>query len=205
MCEVVHTCWPPKQNSVVDASTGFRCAVLKREESMASLFASWVPGYAAVAEWMGPALNFPARDARDNNPPVPDPVPQFSDVNGWRRAWGAFFTLPANGENWIHIPIPTPVLVEDKRATLGRVMALFRIDGGHLQRVLVFDGPNPILDRGGLDIGGDHAGGLDNSNTFDVNHDGIQWGVGFSLNFKSDGGLADLYIASAGGDFFHNI
>jgi Family of unknown function (DUF6623) len=169
---------------------------------MARLFASWVPGYAAVAEWMGnPPLQF-VHDARDNGS---DPIPAFSDVNGWRRAWGAFFTLKANAENWIHIPIPTPVLVEDKRATLGRVMALFRIDGGFLRHVLVFDGPNRILDIDGLDISGDHTGGLDNLNTFNVNRDGIQWGVGFSLNFQALGTPADLYIASAGGDFFHNI
>jgi hypothetical protein len=109
---------------------------------MASLFASWVPGYAAVAEWMGPALQYPAHDTRDNQD---DPVAEYSNVNGWRRAWGAFFSIPGNGaENWIHIPIPTPVIVEDKRATLGRVMALFRIDGGFLRRVLAFNGPNPI-------------------------------------------------------------
>ena len=171
---------------------------------MARLFASWVPGYAAVAEWMGnPQLQFP--QDHHVSPPQSDPVVPFSDVNGWRRAWGAFFRIGPNVENWIHIPIPTPVIVEDKRATLGRVMALFRIDGGALQHVLVLDGPNLILDRPGLDISGDHSGGLDSSNSFDVNHDGIAWGVGFSLNFRAFGAPADLYIASAGGDFFHNI
>jgi Family of unknown function (DUF6623) len=159
---------------------------------------------AAVAEWMGnPPLQFPAHDTRDNQF---DPLPAFSDVNGWRRAWGAFFTLAPNVENWFHIPIPTPVLVEDRRAGLDRVMALFRIDNGSLQRVLVFDGPNPILDRGGLDISGDHSRDLDDANVFHVDHDAINWGVGFSLNFKaSQAAPADLYIASAGGIFLHNI
>jgi hypothetical protein len=84
-------------------------------------------------------------------------------------------------------------------------MALFRIDGGRLTDVLVFDGTNIILNRPGLDIAGDHLGGLDSGNTFDVNHDGIGFGVCFSLHFAAFGSGANLHIATAGGDFFHNI
>jgi hypothetical protein len=173
---------------------------------MAKNFVSWVHGYAAVAEWMGPdVLQFdltqdPTRGGER------DLVPAFSDVNGWRRAWGSFFRLRGDKENWFHIPIPTPQLVEDRRAGLDRVMALFRIDGGMLQRVLVFDGPNLILDRGGLDASGDHTHDLiENANVFPVNHDEIAFGVGFSLNFKPSGNGADRYIASVGGIFFHDI
>jgi len=183
---------------------------------MAKQFVSWVHGYAAVPEWMGPDVLQSAEDATRPDPsgiPEQDFVPAFSEVNGWRRAWGACFSLVPGRDNWFHIAIPTPVIVEDRRAGLDRVMALFRIDAGQLRRVLVFDGPNVILDRGGLAIAGDHTHDLvDDSNVFHVDHDNINFGVGFSLNFfsfaqpqpRQDRG-ADLYIASAGAIFFHNI
>jgi hypothetical protein len=182
-------------------------------------FISWVHGNAAVAEWMGnPPLQsaLDIRDSSDPSKPQSDLVAAYSEVNGWRSAWGAFFTLAPNAENWFHIPIPTPQHVEDRQAGLDRVIALFRIDNGFLNRVLVFDGPNQILDRSGLAVEGDHSGGglVDDANVFHVDHDGINWGVCFSLNFKAlgtqqgQGGLiwgANLYIASAGGIFFHAI
>jgi hypothetical protein len=170
---------------------------------MAKQFESWVHGYAAVAEWMGSESLQLAVDITNAN--ALDPVPFNSDVNGWRRAWGAFFRLQPNHENWFHIAIPTPVLVEDRRAGLDRVKVLFRIDNGSLQRVLVFDGPNQIHDRRNLNSSGDHSRVLvDDENVFHVDHDAINFGVGLSLNFMSQQG-AGLYIASAGGVFFHNI
>jgi hypothetical protein len=166
---------------------------------MAKLYASWVPGYATVPELMGsPPLQFP-------NGVLPPGFDRFTDVNGWRRGFGAFFAIRAGNANWFHIPIPTPVLVEDRRATLGRVMILYQIEpSAVLDHVLVFDGPNGILDRA-VEITGNHIGGLDPDNTFDVNHDGIAFGVGISLHFSARGGDAQLRIASAGADFFHNI
>jgi len=165
------------------------------EKIMAAKYASWVHGCAVVPELMGnPPLQFP-----------PNGGGPFSDVNGFRQAFGVSFRIAPNSANWFHIPIPTPVFLEDKQATLGSVFALFRIDGGRLDHVLVFDGARIIFDRPGLDISGDHSGGLDNSNSFVVNHDAIGFGVCFSLHFAAFGSGADLHIATAGGDFFHNI
>ena len=109
--------------------------------------------------------------------------------------------------NFIHILIPTPVLVEDLRASLNQAMVLFRTDGCFLQKLMVFDGPNSIatFDRQSR---GDHSNGLDGENTFVVNKDGIAFGVGLTLVFQSDLGVregGDVYIASAGCDFLHNI
>ena len=160
---------------------------------MAALYASWVHGSAVVPDQMG-------------NPPLEIVDGRsFTDVTGWRRGDGIFFRIRANNRLWFHVPIPTPVLVEDKRATLGRVMALFQINNGRLDTVQVTDGRNIIRRHENLDIAGDHSGGLDNGNTFDVNHDGIAVGVCFSLHFAAGDAAADLIIVSAGGDFFHNI
>jgi hypothetical protein len=160
---------------------------------MAQLYASWVHGSAVVPDQMG-------------NPPLEIVDGRsFTDVTGWRRGDGIFFRIKANNQLWFHVPIPTPVIVEDRRATLGRVMALFQIDNGKLDFVQVTDGRNVIFRNGPFDIAGKHLDGLDPGNTFDVNHDGIAVGVCFSLHFAAGDAPADLIIASAGGDFFHNI
>jgi len=159
---------------------------------VAKLFASWVPGYSTVAQNMGgPPLNWNGQN--------------YTDVNGYREGFGVHFYLQANQANWFHVPLPTPVIVEDQRATLGRVMILYAFpQGASLQSVHVWDGPNRILQRDGLNITGNHAGGLDPDNTFDVNHAGILWGVGISM-LVSTVVDASIYFATAGGDFYHNI
>lgn len=159
---------------------------------MSKLFASWVPGYAAVAQTMGgPPLNWEGQN--------------FTDVNGHREGFGVTFYLQGNNSNWFHIPLPTPVIVEDERASLARVMVLFQLpEGAALNKVHVWDGPNRILQNDGLDITGDHHWGLDADNSFEVNHDNIRWGVGISLQVSC---VVDsrVHFASAGGDFRHNI
>jgi hypothetical protein len=159
---------------------------------MPRLFASWVPGYSVVAQDMGgPPLNW-------NNQ-------NYTDVNGHREGFGVHFYLQANRANWFHAALPTPVIEEDQRARLGRVMILFGFpQGASLQSVHVWDGPNRILQRDGLNISGNHFAGLDGDNTFDVNRDNILWGVGISM-LVSTVVNASIYFASAGGDFFHNI
>jgi hypothetical protein len=121
--------------------------------------------------------------------------------------------------NWFHVAIPTPVIVEDKRATLRRVHYLYRtFDGAELIKVYVYDGQAPILPNHGLDgsreVGphsGDHTGTLDAANGIDVNHDGIAWGVGLTLLFRgpvhdaAHPALPRVFFVSFGADFEHNI
>ena len=114
---------------------------------MAALYASWVHGSAVVPDQMG-------------NPPLEIVDGRsFTDVTGWRRGDGIFFRIVRGHSLWLHVPIPTPVLVEDKRATLGRVMALFQINNGRLDFVQVTDGRNVIFRSGELNIAGNHLDG----------------------------------------------
>lgn len=159
---------------------------------MSKLFASWVPGYAFVAQDMG-------------GPRLGQVGGPFTDVNGLRQGFGVTFRLKANQFNWFHCPLPTPVIVEDRRATLRRVLVLYRFpQGASLLSVHVWDGQNRILQRDGLNITGDHTGALDQNNIFDVHRDGINFGVGISLGVSTIAD-ADIFFASAGGDFDHNI
>jgi hypothetical protein len=172
---------------------------------MAQLFASWIPGNAVVPEFMGnPPLQF-VPDGTGG-----DRVPAFSDVNGARRIDGAHFRLA--GQNWFHAPIPTPAIVEDKFATLAEVIALFRIDGGKLDHVVVCEAGNDIFDAttnafGPLAISGDHLGTLvAGANLFAVNRDRIGFGICVSLHFTADQNtVADLHRSAVGGNFNHNL
>lgn len=158
-----------------------------------ALFASWVPGNSTVAQDMG-------------NPPLNYDGENYSDVNGYRQGNGVTFHMQANHNNWFHVPLPTPVIVQDARATLVRVMILFWFpEGASLTGVAVHDGPNSIYYNSDLNITGDHvSGGLDQDNTFDVGQEGIQWGVGISMQVTTVV-TSDIYFGSAGGDFQYNI
>ena len=160
---------------------------------MAKLFASWIPGYSIVAQNMG-------------NPPLNWDGYNYSDVNGERAPWGVIFHMQANRQNTYHAPLPTPVIVEDQRATLARVMVLFKFpQGAALNLVQVWDGPNQVFESTQPPTTGDHSGGLDDDNTFTVNYANVQWGVGISMLVTTENENADLYFAAAGGDFYHDI
>lgn len=117
--------------------------------------------------------------------------------------------------NYFHIAIPTPVLVEDKRATLTSVHYLFDArDTARLTEVHVYDGPTHIKEKiFGWDGGqqGNHSGGLDASNGIPVNRDGISWGITITLKFMAEVGQIPnthnsiVYFPAFGADFHHNI
>jgi len=145
---------------------------------MAKLFASWVPGYAFVAQ---------------------------GDTSGYREGFGVTFHLEAGQGDWFHAPIPTPVIVENERARLGQVIVLYSFpQTAALHSVHVWDGPNRISATDGLDLTGDHGAGMDGDNTFPVIHEGILLGVGISL-LVSTTDVADIHFAGAGVDFYHDI
>jgi hypothetical protein len=162
---------------------------------MAKMFASWVPAHGVSVEH----------------------GPNYFE----RRGWGVTSSVAGNGSrfvdedgtvfhfNYFHISIPTPVIVEDRRATLHAVHYLFDARGGaRLTRVDVFDGPTELPSHTGLYVQGNHAGGLDANNGVEVNRDGIAWGIGLTLKFEAyeaEASSAMVYFSGFGGDFYHNI
>jgi hypothetical protein len=115
--------------------------------------------------------------------------------------------------NYYHIAIPTPVIVEDKRATLHAVHYLFDARSeAELVEVFVYDGKWQIGNPWAVSVKGDHSNGLDPANGVEVDHDGINWGVGITLKFQ--GPIIppqdprpdpEIFFASFGADFYHNI
>lgn len=155
---------------------------------MARGFSSWVPGHAVVTQDMGaPQLDWGGQ--------------WFTDVNGYREGFGVHFRLNANQSTWFHAAIPTAVIIDGARTTLGRVMLLYEVpEGGMIDQMQVWDGPNLLLWPKGLTLAGTHHHGLDGDNTWTVNHNGIQWGVGISVHVTTVS-PCQVFFGSAGADF----
>lgn len=146
------------------------------------MFASWAQGFSAANE----------------NP----------RTRAFRQAFGVTFTLAANTDDFFHLALPTPVLVENVRATLDKVMILFNAQNtSFLFEVLVFDGPRNILTVREFQTRGDHAGGIDNKNSFSLvrPYPSISFGVGITLHVSSGASESKFFISSYGGDFLHNL
>jgi hypothetical protein len=158
----------------------------------------WVHGNVTVPESMGSqVLGLTQVDPGLN---------AFSDVNGTRTTAGAAFVLqPRGASTWFHIPFPTPAVIKSKRATLTWVSILFNIEAPMiLQRLVVMEGLTNIFDQN-LTITGDHSGGPDTNNTYNVMRDGIRFGIGISLFIRNDApDQKHLFIVGAGANFQHD-
>src|SRR5258705_11299518 len=63
-----------------------------------------------------------------------------------REGFGVTFTIRGGQRDWIHIPIPTPVFVGDRRISLTKAMYLFHAANGAILRLVQFyDGRTPVL------------------------------------------------------------
>lgn len=165
---------------------------------MAKLYSSWVAGHSVGIELSPSSYK---RQGFGVTTSVESPL-----QGGPGRAW-----------NYYHIAIPTPVIVEDKRATLHNVHYLFGSQNqAQLIEVIVYDGNDIIEHRHAYKIGdqpanftpqfGNHTFELDAANGIDVNRDGIRWGIDLTLQFDAPRNVgAEIFFKSFGADFYHNI
>jgi hypothetical protein len=144
------------------------------------------------------------------------------------RHWGGGtelqFTFAANQNPpaaWCHIPIPTPVIVNDVRLKVRTLFLLFRT-GQHaaIDSVHIFDGPNRIhtedfVNGSGSLAGrrtGNHANGISAANTIQLRADHeVRWGmsiafkltpVALTLSSPPVDPEGTVLITAAGADFF---
>ncbi|MEW9551157.1 DUF6623 family protein [Nonomuraea sp. NPDC050783] len=146
------------------------------------LYASWASGYTAFPETAG--------------------------LRTFRQGFGVTFTIPAGRIEFIHLPIPTPVIVGNDRATLDKVLVLFHArQTSEIVEVHVFDGPRRISRFSEMRLSGDHSQGVDTRNVFTVRQPDIAFGIGVTLRVNNTSASSDseLFISSFGGDFFHNL
>ena len=148
------------------------------------LFASWTHGCSAVCE--------------------------TSSTRALYQGFGATFQIPAGTQDWIHIPIPTPVILNN-RAKVQKVFYLFNAAAGaRLGAIHIYDGFNRILTANDVSSEGDHSHGIDppligkNFSRF-ASPPQVFWGLGVSLLVKSATQESRFYISTAGADFLVDV
>lgn len=142
---------------------------------MALVHAAWLHGHAMEVE-------FPDRIARQQR------------AGFYYRVEGRPGT-----DNWFHLAIPTPVIVNTQRLKVGQAMLRYRTAAGAiLTAVHVYDGETRIA----------RVTGLSNrpENWVFERHDvpgdpEVRWGVGISINVRFPSAGARIEMASAGVDF----
>ena len=93
----------------------------------------------------------------------------------------------SNTSNWFHFAIPTPVIVNDNRLSVGSVMIRFRSasDKAFVHAVHIYDGETKIASHDGLRLA--PQGSFDWPR-FDVpTHPKVKWGLGISIGVAFEG------------------
>lgn len=122
--------------------------------------------------------------------------------------WGTDLFFTPGKDSWLHIPVPTAVIVNGVRAQLFRFFAFFLVkDGdGIITDVHLYDGPFRIQMFGNLALSGDHSQALDGANTFVLPQPhSVAFGIGISIHFQAAIGFDTTFspmlrITTAGAD-----
>jgi hypothetical protein len=124
--------------------------------------------------------------------------------------WGTLIgVVPLHG-CWFHISIPTPVILNDRRAKVQKFYLLFicRDDmPSSIRSVHIWDGRIQVQQFNGLDLKGNYADHIDASNTFTLT-DPHEVLFGMSISFYFQGGNRSgperilFLVTGAGADFF---
>ena len=108
-----------------------------------------------------------------------------------RKGWGTDIVGKENTTNWFHIPITTPVIMDDVRPLLVRVWILYNAgsEGTIVNPIItnlhLYDGGNKVCSFDGLDLSGDHSRSLDEFNKWDIKPPiTIHSGLGISVGVK---------------------
>lgn len=126
-----------------------------------------------------------------------------------RRGWGTHFWGKENTTNWFHIPITTPVIIDDIRPPLVKVFVFYKTNGwAKITNVHVYDGQRKVKAFDGLALSGDHSGGIDASNSWVIDPPitilyglGISVGVEFGPQDNIGIPWPEILFTTAGADF----
>ena len=104
-------------------------------------------------------------------------------VTSIRNGWGATFTDRDNTFRWFHIPIATPVILDDIRPRLAKVFVFFQTnDQARIASIHIYDGAKRVKPIDNLTLSGKHNEIIDASNTFIINPSiEIAFGLGISV------------------------
>jgi hypothetical protein len=108
---------------------------------------------------------------------------------------------------WFHIPITTPVVVDDIRPKLGKVFLCYKTIGhSKLKALHLYDGNTKVAGWEGMSMQGDHPQTiLNNNNTWILNPLTILFGLSMSVNvwfgLTENGVIPEFVFYAAGADF----
>jgi hypothetical protein len=126
------------------------------------------------------------------------------------QGWGTDLLIKPGTQTWFHIPISTPVLINNARAQLVRVFILFesKLGDGFISNVHVYDGASKPQEFNGLHLEGPHRSGIDGANTFTLARPhSVAFGIGITFRFVAAVGIDSVVgpflvrVATAGADF----
>jgi hypothetical protein len=109
--------------------------------------------------------------------------------------------------SWMHIPIPTPVIVKDVRVKVQTLFFLFTSDSAFLREAHIYDGPARIHTINTHGSWGNHGNGIDEQNTFKLpTPHPVSWGMSISCLFQGSDSIEvivrpKLLVVAAGADF----
>jgi hypothetical protein len=154
------------------------------------LYASWVPGYTALPQYIGPGALAQVNGIT------------WSDIIGLREGQGVRFRLVGGKANWFQFVIPTPVRIHNERPLLQKVFVLYEADAWvQVKGISVWDGPCRLFQNLDLAFTGDHSRALDDGNTFEVNKS-VQYRVRVTILAQAPAGSdGTIIFTSSGADF----
>ena len=84
--------------------------------------------------------------------------------------------------SWLHIPLPTPVIVADQRSTVQKLFLMFMTESCSIRQVHSYDGSSKIEELNNLNLSGEHRSSLDAQNTFHLSSPHtVVWGLGITF------------------------
>jgi carbonic anhydrase len=126
-------------------------------------------------------------------------------VSKSRAGYGAHFRT--HGKEWFHFAIPTPVIVDGKRASLKKVFVFYRTEGtAKITAVHLYDaGGKPFKEFDNLALSGDHSTKIDNDNSWATPVHPMGFGLGISVEVDfgpaTTGGVPGIWFVTAGANF----
>jgi hypothetical protein len=115
------------------------------------------------------------------------------------KGWGVRLDGNANSSNWLHLAIPTAVIVEDQRLRIDSVMLRLKASGSSIVAVHVYDGETKIAAHDALSLSPSDW----SMSRFDVSSTPLVfWGIGISFKVQySSASVRALEISAGGADF----
>lgn len=138
--------------------------------------------------------------------------PEFNDrIEGTSyKGWGSGFQCVKGQNNWFHVALTTPVIIDGVRPKLSRLFLLFSTAHGgigevNIRSVHLYDGKHKVRNLDNLNLSGDHSSAIDTRNTIDLTPPMIiQSGLGISIGVSVPTGPSSSFpvnFATIGAEF----